>query len=117
MSPNIPDVRYLACWTEDDGIYSCEHESVAGAMKCLVPDGRSFIRACESGAFRSLNETEFAFFLVALSTRNCAALIGVVTGPSTACVWLSTCQRLRRGPLSDIRFGTMRSSNRSRTIW
>jgi hypothetical protein len=62
-------VRYLACWTEDDGIYSCghAHESVADAMRCLVPDGRSFIRACESGVFRSLNEGEFACFLVALS--------------------------------------------------
>ncbi len=62
---------YLACWTEDDGIYSCghEHESVADAMRCLVPDGRSFIRACESGGVgtRLLNEGEFAAFLVALS--------------------------------------------------
>jgi len=68
MSPNIPDVRYLACRTEADGIVSCGHghESVAGAMRCLIPDGRSFIRACESGVFRSLTETEFAFFLVAL---------------------------------------------------
>ena len=68
MSSNIPDVRYLACWTEDDGIYSCghEHESVADAMRCLVPDGRSFIRACESGVFRSLNEVETACFLLAL---------------------------------------------------
>ncbi len=68
MAPNIPDVHYLACWTEDDGIYSCghEHESIADAMKCLVPDGRSFIRACESGVFRSLNEREFVTFLAAL---------------------------------------------------
>jgi hypothetical protein len=60
---------YLACWTEDDGIYSCGHEhgSVADAMRCLVPDGRSFIRACESGAFRSLDEGEFATFLAALT--------------------------------------------------
>ncbi len=62
-------LSYLACWTEDDGIYSCghEHESIAEAMKCLVPDGRSFIRACESGVFRSLNEREFVTFLAALS--------------------------------------------------
>ncbi len=62
---------YLACWTEDDGIYSCghSHETVADAMRCLVPDGRSFIRACESGGAgtRSLNEGEFAAFLAALS--------------------------------------------------
>jgi hypothetical protein len=56
------------CWTEDDGIHSRghEHESVPDAMKCLVPDGRSFLRACESGAYRSLNETEFGYFLAAL---------------------------------------------------
>jgi hypothetical protein len=59
---------YLACWTEDDGIYSCghEHANVAEALKCIVPDGRSFIRACDSGVYRSLNDTEFAYFLVAL---------------------------------------------------
>jgi hypothetical protein len=59
---------YISCWTEDDGIYSCGHEhgSVVDAMQCLVPDGRSFIRACESGVFRSLNETETGVFLVAL---------------------------------------------------
>jgi hypothetical protein len=60
---------YMACWTEDDGICSCghEHRSIADAMKCLVPDGRSFIRACESGVFRSLNEREFVAFLAGLS--------------------------------------------------
>ena len=68
MATNIPDVRYLACWTEDDGIYSCghEHETIADAMKCLVPDGRSFLRACESGMTRSLTEVEVSYFLVAL---------------------------------------------------
>ena len=61
-------MHYLACWTDDDGIYWCghEHRSVADAMKCLVPDGRSFLRACESGAYRSLNDGEFADFLVSL---------------------------------------------------
>ncbi len=60
---------YVSCWTEDDGIYSCGHEHgrVQDAMKCLVPDGRSFIRACESGVFRSLNEREFVVFLAGLS--------------------------------------------------
>ncbi len=59
---------YVACWTEDDGIYSCghEHESIREALQCVVPEGRSFIRACESGVFRSLNDTEFGYFLVAL---------------------------------------------------
>ncbi len=68
MAPNIPDVRYLASWTEDDGIYWCGHKhwSVADAMKCLVPDGRSFIRACECGAFRSLNDRELIEFLAAI---------------------------------------------------
>jgi len=61
-------VFYLACWTEDDGIYSCghEHESVAQAMRCRVPDGRSFIRAVDSGVLRSLSEAEFQTFLAAL---------------------------------------------------
>ncbi len=61
-------MHYLACRVGDDGIYSCghEHESVADAMHCLVPDGGEFIRACESGAFRSLNEREFVTFLAAL---------------------------------------------------
>jgi hypothetical protein len=36
-------------------------------MKCLIPDGKSFIRACESGVSRSLNEVETACFLVALA--------------------------------------------------
>lgn len=61
---------YVACWTEDDGIYSCihEHGSVSDAMKCLVPDGGSFIRAIESGVFRSLNEAECVDFLRALGS-------------------------------------------------
>jgi hypothetical protein len=68
MAPNIPDVRYLVCWVGGDGIYSCghEHESVAGAMRCLAPNGGSFIRACESGGLRSLNESELLAFLAAL---------------------------------------------------
>ncbi len=66
----MSSTHYVSCWTEDDGIYSCghEHENVADAMKCLVPDGRSFIRACESGVFRSLNEREFVAFLAGLSS-------------------------------------------------
>jgi hypothetical protein len=61
-------IRYAACWVEDDGIYSCghDHESVADAMQCLVPYGGDFIRACESGVFRSLDEGEFVTFLAAL---------------------------------------------------
>jgi hypothetical protein len=66
---NIPDMHYIACWTEDDGIYSCDHEhaSVAGAMRCLVPDGGGFIRAVDSWGFRSLTNGEFIDFLESLS--------------------------------------------------
>ena len=61
-------ITYVACFTEDDGVYSCghEHESVADAMNCLVPDGRTFIRAREAGVFRSLHQGEFIDFLEAL---------------------------------------------------
>jgi hypothetical protein len=68
MGTNIADKYYVACFTEDDGVYSCghKHDSVAEAMKCLVPDGGSFIRAYEARAFRSLNEEEFVQFELAL---------------------------------------------------
>jgi hypothetical protein len=61
-------VRYATCWVGEGGIDSCghEHESIADAMKCLVPNGGEFIRACESGVFRSLNEGEAVAFLAAL---------------------------------------------------
>jgi hypothetical protein len=44
-------MHYVACWTEDDGIYYCGHThlDVRDAMNCLVPDGGSFIRAYDSG--------------------------------------------------------------------
>jgi len=60
--------RYVACFTRDDGVYACghEHESIADAMNCLVPDGGSFIRACEAGVFRSLYQGEFIDYLEAL---------------------------------------------------
>lgn len=59
---------YVACWTEDDGIYSCGHShlDVRDAMKCLVPDGRGFIRAYDAGVSRSLTNREFIDFLEAL---------------------------------------------------
>ena len=59
---------YVACWTEDDGIYFCghEHAKVADAMNCLVPDGGSFLRAHDSGGFRSLDNKEFIDFLESL---------------------------------------------------
>ena len=70
MAPNIPDVRYIACFTEDDGIYYCGHlhQTVAEAMSCLVPDGGTFVRAYEDGVSRSLDSREFIDFLEALET-------------------------------------------------
>lgn len=63
-------MHYVACWTEDDGIYACEHEhaTIAEAMKCLVPDGGMFIRAVEGETSRSLNEAESIDFLLALKS-------------------------------------------------
>jgi hypothetical protein len=64
--------RYIACWTEDDGIYFCghQHETIADALKCLVPDGRSFIRAFQDGESRSLNESEYQQFLDAVKSMS-----------------------------------------------
>jgi hypothetical protein len=61
-------MHYVVCFTEDDGVYFCghEHRNVAEAMKCLVPDGGSFIRAYDDGVFRSLYQGEFIDFLEAL---------------------------------------------------
>ena len=68
MAPNTPDITYVACFTEDDGVYSCghHHPSVREAMNCLVPDGGSFIRAYDAGIFRSLSNREFIDFLESL---------------------------------------------------
>jgi hypothetical protein len=61
-------IFYVACWTEDDGVYSCghSHQSVRDAMNCLVPDGGSFIRAYDNGLLRSLDNREFIDFLESL---------------------------------------------------
>jgi len=61
-------MHYEICWVGEDGLYGCghEHPSVADAARHMVPNGRSFIRACESGVFRSLNEAEFSCFLASL---------------------------------------------------
>ena len=34
---------YVVCWTETDGIYSCDHEhlTIREAVDCLIPDGRT----------------------------------------------------------------------------
>ena len=70
MAFNISNVRYAACWTEDDGIYYCGHlhQTVAEAMSCLVPDGGTFVRAYEDGVSRSLDSREFIALLAALGT-------------------------------------------------
>ena len=68
MAANIPERRYVACFTADDGVYSCghNHKSVREAMDCLVPNGGSFVRAMDAGVSRSLNDREFIDFLEAL---------------------------------------------------
>ena len=68
MNANTPEVRYVACFTEDDGVYSCGHlhPSVREAMNCLVPNGGSFIRAHDAGTFRSLTNREFIDYLESL---------------------------------------------------
>lgn len=38
-------------------------------MSCLIPDGRSFIRAVENGTTRSLDDAELKEFLGALTVR------------------------------------------------
>ena len=62
-------IFYMVCWTELEGIYSCGHEhlSVAEALECLVPDGKSFIRARDEGRLRSLNDAEFSAFLTEIA--------------------------------------------------
>jgi hypothetical protein len=64
----VPEVRYEACWTENDGLYSCGcgHATIAEAIKCMAPDGRSFVRAVQEGISRSLNDCELGEFLVEL---------------------------------------------------
>jgi hypothetical protein len=68
MATTIPEIYYVACFTEDDGIYHCghEHPTVREAMNCVVPDGGSFVRAVDAGVFRSLDNREFVDFLEAV---------------------------------------------------
>ncbi len=68
MASNTPEISYVACFTEDDGVYACGHlhPSVREAMNCLVPNGGSFIRAHDAGTFRSLTNREFIDFLESL---------------------------------------------------
>jgi hypothetical protein len=71
-------MHYVVCWTETDGIYSCEHEhpTIAEAMGCLVPDGRTFIRAWDQGQMRSLNDAEAEAFFGELKKRGRRGVIG-----------------------------------------
>jgi len=70
LTVTISEIWYVACFTEDDGIYCCghQHRTVREAMKCLVPDGGSFIRAYDAGVFRSLDPKERIDFLESLPT-------------------------------------------------
>ena len=60
-----PEVCYVACWTEDDGVHSCgcHHPNIAAALQCLTPDGSTFIRALDNGVLRSLNDDELGTFI------------------------------------------------------
>jgi hypothetical protein len=82
MFSNIPKIRYVACFTEDDGVYSCghKHASIAAAMNCLVPDGGSFIRAYDSGVFRSLTNRELIDFLESLGKMSWSSRSGAQGG-------------------------------------
>lgn len=68
VSRMVPEIRYEACWTERDGLYSCgcEHMTIADALRCMVPDGRSFVRAVQDGITRSLDDQEMKEFMAEL---------------------------------------------------
>ena len=70
IADHRPVTFYVACFTEDDGIYYCGHlhRTVAEAMRCLVPDGGIFVRAYEDGVSRPLDSREFIDLLEALGT-------------------------------------------------
>lgn len=88
MASNTPEISYVACFTQDDGVYSCGHlhPTVREAMNCLVPNGGSFIRAHDAGVFRSLTNREFIDFLESLQQMpwswRSKAQGGAVTAPA-----------------------------------
>ncbi|MGE5321775.1 MAG: hypothetical protein ACM3SW_02880, partial [Actinomycetota bacterium] len=47
----------------------CRHDSIAAAMGCFTPDGRTFIRAWENGVLRSLTDDELKIFTLELGAR------------------------------------------------
>ncbi len=63
------DRFYIACWTEKSGIQICghEHPTIREALRCMVPNGRGFIRASDAEGMRSLNEDEMDVFHAELS--------------------------------------------------
>ena len=72
VSLSMSKIWYVVSCTEEDDIHSCghKHRTVAEAMKCLVPDRGSFIRAFEAGIFRLLNERELIDVLEELESRS-----------------------------------------------
>ena len=71
MDGNISEISYEACWTENDGMWSCGcgHKTIREAVGCMTRDGRSFVRAIQNGVTRFLNDDEFPDFLQALGSR------------------------------------------------
>jgi len=71
MATDASGVRYVVCWTEDEGLYccACVHETIKAAMRCLTPDGRTFMRAWDNGILRSLNDDELGVFILELQGR------------------------------------------------
>jgi hypothetical protein len=68
LPQTISKIWYAAFYIAADGLYRCDHQhpTVRDAMNCIVPDGGSFIRAFESGAFRSLDYDELLEFVESL---------------------------------------------------
>jgi hypothetical protein len=65
--PNVTITVFTRSAQDDRGGRVIEFKSSSQGDKKQWGDSRCFIRACESGVFRSLNEVETACFLVALS--------------------------------------------------
>lgn len=59
---------YLVCWTQDDGVYACDHQhlTIGTALNCphFIPDGGHFLRAQDHGSRmpRSLTDAERDIF-------------------------------------------------------
>jgi hypothetical protein len=68
LQQTTPKIWYAAFYICPDGLYRCDHQhpTVRSAMYCIIPNGGSFIRAFESGAFRSLDYKELIDFVESL---------------------------------------------------